>query len=71
MKMKLGEKIYSLAYADDVILIAENEGEMRSIVQRLERYIEKKKLELNEKKTKIMRFRKEGKNGQERLKMER
>jgi len=33
---------------------------MRSMVQRLERYMEKKKLELNEKKTKIIQKRGEG-----------
>jgi len=40
--------------------VAEDEGEMRSIMERLERYIERKRLELNMGKTKILRFRKGG-----------
>lgn len=33
---------------------------MRSLLERLERYLDRKKLELNARKTKIMRFRKGG-----------
>jgi len=59
--VKLGERrIYTLAYADDVVLMAEKEEEMRSMMQRLEGYLERKKLELNPNKTKIMRCRKGG-----------
>lgn len=55
----MGErKIYSLAYADDVVLMAEEEGEMRSMMERLEKYLEEKGLELNTEKIKILRFRK-------------
>jgi len=54
------EKIYSLAYADDIVILSEKEEEMRSMIERLERYLEKKNLELNVGKTKIMRFRKGG-----------
>lgn len=50
-------RIYTLAYADDVVL-AKEEEEMRSMMERLERYLERKKLELNIKK--IIRFRKGG-----------
>jgi len=57
--VKLGEKrIYTLAYADDIVLLAEEEDEMRSMIVRLEDYLERKGLELNVEKTKIMRFRK-------------
>ncbi|XP_067207866.1 golgin subfamily A member 6-like protein 22 [Linepithema humile] len=55
-----GNRIYSLAYADDMVLVAEEEEEVRGMMERLERYLERKKLELNTKKTKIMRFRKGG-----------
>ncbi|KAL6419029.1 hypothetical protein ACFW04_014075 [Cataglyphis niger] len=48
------KRIYTLAYADDVVLIAEEEDEMRSIIERLERYLEKKGLELNVGKSKIL-----------------
>jgi len=41
--VRLGEKrIYSLAYADDMVLVAEKEEEMRSMMEKLERYIERK-----------------------------
>lgn len=60
--LKLGEKrIYTLAaYADDIVLLAEEEDEMRSMIVRLEDFLERKELELNVEKTKIMRFRKGG-----------
>lgn len=54
------KRVYSLAYADDMVLIAEKEDEMRSMIDRLERYLERKRLELNAEKSKIMRFRREG-----------
>lgn len=47
-----------MAYADDIVLLVENKKEMRSMMERLEWYLEKKELELNTEKTKIMRFRK-------------
>lgn len=50
-----------MAYADDVVLLAEGEEEMR-IMGRLEGYLEGKKLELNVGKTKVVRFKRgEGK----------
>ncbi|XP_071582157.1 uncharacterized protein [Temnothorax nylanderi] len=41
-----------------MVLLAEGEDKMRSMIERLERYLDKKRLELNAQKTKIMRFRK-------------
>jgi len=59
--IKLGEeRIYSLTYADDVVLLAEGEDEMRSLIGRLEEYMERKGLELNVGKTKEMRFKRGG-----------
>lgn len=56
---KLGEdRIYTVAYADDIALLVENKKEIKSMIERLEWYLEKKELELNTEKTKIMRFRK-------------
>lgn len=46
------ERVYSLLYADDMVLIAEKEEEMKSMLERLEGYINSKGLE----KTKIVRF---------------
>lgn len=60
-EIKLGDRrIYTLGYADDIVLLAEDENEMKSMIGRLEEYVEKKKLEVNIDKTKIMRFRKGG-----------
>jgi len=59
--VKLGEgKIYTLSYADDMVLLAEEEDEMRSLMGKLEGYLDRKRLELNVSKTRIMRFRKGG-----------
>ena len=53
-----------MAYADDVVVLVEREEkkreEKRSMIRRLERYIEEKKLRVNVGKTKKMRFRKGG-----------
>lgn len=60
-RIKLGEgRVYSLAYADDMMLLAEGENEMRSMMEWLERYLVSKNLELDTEKSKIMRFRKGG-----------
>jgi len=42
------------------VLLAEGEEEMRSVIERLERYLGKKRVELNTEKSKIMRFRRGG-----------
>jgi len=53
--VKLGEgKVYSLLYADDTVLVAEKEKRMKSMMERLESYLERKILEINVVKTKIM-----------------
>lgn len=54
------EKVYTLMYADDVVVLAEDEYGRKVLISRLERYLERKGLELNVQKTKIMRFRKGG-----------
>lgn len=56
----MGEgRVYTLSYAD-MVLLAENENEMRSMMGKLEEYLGKKNLELNTEKIKIMIFRKGG-----------
>lgn len=42
-------------------MLAEKWEKMRSMIERLEGYLERKKLELNGEKTKIIRFRRGGK----------
>ncbi|KMQ91217.1 hypothetical protein RF55_8945 [Lasius niger] len=43
-----------------MVLLSEGEDEMRSMIERLEAYLDRKRLELNPSKSKIMRFRKGG-----------
>lgn len=44
-----------MSYADDIVLLTEDEEGMRSIIGRLEKYLERKGLELNINRTKIIR----------------
>ena len=53
-----GKMVYTLAYADDVAVVAEEEEEMRGMMAKLERYLDGKGLQLNVEKSKIMRCRK-------------
>lgn len=53
-----GGKVYTLAYADDLVLLVENEDEMRSAMESLKGYLRRKGVELNPRKSKILRFRK-------------
>lgn len=55
-----GDRLYTLAYADDIVVLAEEEGQMRSMMRRLWCYLRGKNLEVNNAKTKIMRFRRGG-----------
>lgn len=38
----MGERVYTLLYADDMVLLAEEEEEMRSMMGRLEEYLDRK-----------------------------
>lgn len=55
-----GERVYTLAYADDLVVVAEEEDQMRSMIERLETYLDEKNLVLNAEKSKVMRFRRGG-----------
>ena len=61
------EKIWSMAYADDMVLLAKSEWEMKEMIKRFEKYIKKKKMILNVEKSKIVVFKKgrRGKNKEE------
>lgn len=51
--VKLGEdRVYTLAYSDDMVLLAENKEEMRSMIESLEEYLERNGLEFNTEKAK-------------------
>ncbi|XP_070529983.1 uncharacterized protein [Cardiocondyla obscurior] len=54
------KRFYSLAYADDIALMAENEAGIKGMIKNMDEYVKKKGLEMNVKKTKIMRCRKGG-----------
>jgi len=53
-------RIWTLAYADDLILLAKNEESMKEIMRRLERYLRDNNLQLNTEKSKMLCFRKGG-----------
>ena len=55
-----GRKVYTLAYADDVAVVAEDEEGMKGMMGKLERYMDRKGLHLNVGKSKIMRCRRGG-----------
>ena len=55
-----GERIFSLAYADDLVLMATTAGEMKDMVECLARYAEKRDLVISTEKTKVIRFSKNG-----------
>jgi hypothetical protein len=48
------EKIWSLVFADDLVIVIKSEREMKEMVMGLEKYARKKKLEVNVAKTKII-----------------
>ena len=51
-------RIYSLAYADDVVLVAEEQRGMKLMMKTFEEYAREKDLTVNVSKTKMMCFRK-------------
>lgn len=55
---KGSKRVYTLVYADDVVLIAKEEEGLRCMIERLGWYLERKGLELNAEKSRVMRFRK-------------
>jgi len=56
----IGKNIWILAYADDLVLLAKNEESMKETMERLERYLRNKNLQLNVEKSKMLCFRKGG-----------
>lgn len=55
-----GERIWSLAYADDLVIMAKSEEEIKEMLKRMEKYLKRKKLYVNIKKSKMICFRSEG-----------
>jgi hypothetical protein len=52
------EKVWSLAFADDVVTVAKIEKEMKEMMRSLGKYVRMKKLEVNVEKAKMMEFKK-------------
>jgi len=50
------EKFWSIIYADDIVLVAKSEQELKSMMRRLKKYIDKKRLILSPEKSKVMVF---------------
>lgn len=59
--VQIGKKrFWTLAYADDLVMLAKSEESMRELMKRMKRYIRKKKLLLNTEKSKMICFRRRG-----------
>ena len=52
------KKIFAMKFADDVVLLADEAEDLRSMLTRLEKYVNRNKLTVNINKTKILIFRK-------------
>lgn len=58
-KVVIGKKkVWSVSYADDVVLMANKEEGMREMIRKFGRYIERRGLEINTDTSMIMRTRK-------------
>jgi hypothetical protein len=57
--------LFGLAFADDLVIIAKNERETKEMMKNLGKYVRKKKLEVNVKKTKMMMFNKRKRKSEE------
>lgn len=55
------EKIWTLAYADDITLLAKKPEDLKEMIKRMKRLLDKKQLTLNAEKSKVLIFNK-GKN---------
>lgn len=60
-------KFWSLSYADDLVLVARTELDLKSMLITLERYLDRRKLTLSVEKSKIMVFRKGGGKTRQRI----
>jgi hypothetical protein len=59
------EKIWSLAFADDLVIVAKSKREMKKMMKSRGKYVRKKKLEVNVEKTKTMVFNKRKRKSEE------
>ncbi|KMQ90761.1 rna-directed dna polymerase from mobile element jockey-like protein [Lasius niger] len=52
------KKVRSIRYADDIVLLAETEGELKDMIRRFRKYLGRKKLLLSAEKLKVLMFEK-------------
>lgn len=52
------KRIWSISYADDMIILAETERELKDMMKRMRKYLERKRLILSEEKSEVMVFEK-------------
>lgn len=57
------EKIWTISSADDVVLLAKREEDLKAIMKRFNKYIERKGLMLSAEKSKVMVFEKKRGDG--------
>lgn len=50
------EKFWTITYADDIVLVAQNEQDLKGMIKRFKKYLEKKDLILSPEKSKVMVF---------------
>ncbi|XP_043579742.1 uncharacterized protein LOC122566489 isoform X1 [Bombus pyrosoma] len=53
-----GKKVWSLTYADDIVLMADREEELKEMLRRLNKFLKEAELELSTEETKIVVFKK-------------
>ena len=61
-------KVFCLSYADDIVLLSDQPNELQEMLRVLKRYSDRKNLEVNIEKSKVMRFSKSGRKTQHRWK---
>jgi hypothetical protein len=59
------EKVWSLAFREDLVIVAKSEREMKEMMKNLRKYVRKKKLEVNVEKIKMMVFNKRKRKSEE------
>lgn len=57
------ERLWSLAHADDLAILAKNEEGMKEMMKRMEKYLKRKRLQLNTDKSKMVCFKRGGVEG--------
>jgi hypothetical protein len=59
------QKSHHLAFADDLVIVAKSEREMKEMMRSLGKYVRRKRVEVNVEKTKMMVFHKRKRKSEE------